>query len=303
MEGCGRVPGVIGRLRGRQEWQFFGALRQASPGYALAWWTLLVLRGVLPAVLAVATGALVQAIQDAEPLGGPLTVLGVTFVVFQVLSPLHEVVGANLGNRTAAWLNDRLMVACTTPEGMAHLERPELIEDLTMARDFDLGISGPPLFISMGFIASGLVMLVLGAASAVVLTGLAWWAPLVLLAGWGSTHWLLRESGVWKDRNTDEVRSAQRHADYAFRLAVDPPAAKEVRLFGLSDWVIDRFSANRRRLYDLQWAATRMRERSVVGCLLVVTAANGVVFTVLASWTASGRLDLAEAVKIGRAHV
>ena len=50
---------------------------------------------------------------------------------------------------------------------------------------------------------------------------------------WLATHWLLRESGVWRDRNTDEVREAQRHADYAYRLAVDPPAAKELRLFGL----------------------------------------------------------------------
>ena len=62
------------------------------------------------------------------------------------------------------------------------------------------------------------------------------------IGAWVSTHYLLRESAVWRDRNTDEVRTAQRHADYAYRLAVDPPAAKEVRLFGLSDWVIDRFT-------------------------------------------------------------
>src|SRR5438876_7104556 len=41
--------------------------------------------------------------------------------------------------------------------------------DLTMARDFDLGITGPPIFISMDFIAAGLVELVGGLASAVVL--------------------------------------------------------------------------------------------------------------------------------------
>ena len=29
-----------------------------------------------------------------------------------------------------------------------------------------------------------------------------------------ATHWLLRESAVWFDRNTDEVRAAQRDADY-----------------------------------------------------------------------------------------
>ena len=36
---------------------------------------------------------------------------------------------------------------------------------------------------------------------------------------------------------TPEVRSAQRHADYAYRLAVDPQPAKELRLFGLAGWV------------------------------------------------------------------
>ena len=75
---------------------------------------------------------------------------------------------------------------------------------------------------------------------------------------------------MWRDRNTDEVRTAQRHAEYAYRLAVDAPAAKEVRLFGLSDWVIDRFTTRRRRLYELQWKATRLRERRCSVELLVV---------------------------------
>ena len=58
-------------------------------------------------------------------------------------------------------------------------------------------------------------------ASAALLAGYAWWAPLLLAGAWLATHWLLRESGVWRDRNTTEVREAQRHADYAYRLAVD----------------------------------------------------------------------------------
>ena len=90
---------------------------------------------------------------------------------------------------------------------------------------------------NMDFIAGGLVELLGGIASALVLFGFAWWAPPCCSLAWGSTHWLLRESGVWRDRNTDEVQTAQRHADYAYRLAVDPPAAKEVRLFGLAPWV------------------------------------------------------------------
>jgi hypothetical protein len=89
--------------------------------------------------------------------------------------------------------------------------------------------------------ASGLVEMIAGLASAAVLFGYAWWAPLVLAGVWLATHWLLHESGVWRDRNTEEVRQAQRHADYAYRLVVEPHAAKELRLFGLAGWVVDSF--------------------------------------------------------------
>jgi len=283
-------------LRERQECAFFGALRRAAPALTAAWWSVLVLRGLLPPALAIAIGQIVGAVEADRSLAGPLTLLGVLFVALQVLPPLHQAIGANLGDRTAAWLNDRLMDATTTPPGIGHLEDPELTNDLTVARDFELGIMGPPLSVSMDFIAAGLVELLGGLAAAAVLFGFSWWAPMVLLAAWGSTHWLLRESGVWKDRNTDEVRNAQRHADYAFRLAVDPPAAKEVRLFGLAGWVIERFAARRRRLYELQWQATRMRERSVIGCLVIVLAANVLVLWAIGDAAADGRIGLAAAV-------
>ena len=142
-----------------------------------------------------------------------------------------------------------------------------------------------------------------GLASAVVLAGYAWWAPIVLGGAWLATHWLLRESAVWRDRNTEEVRGAQRDADYAYRLAVDPPASKELRLFGLAGWTIDRFVARRTRLHELQYAATRLRERPVIWSMLLVVAANVVVFWSLASAAAAGRISLGEAVVFAQSAV
>ena len=123
-----------------------------------------------------------------------------------------------------------------------------------------------------------------------------WWAPIPLVLAWGSTHWLLRESAIWRDRQTDEVVEAQRHADYTYRLAVDPPAAKELRLFGLADWTVDRFAARRRRLVDLRWDATRLKQRPVRWALAAVLAANAVVFWSLARDTADGRIGLGQVV-------
>lgn len=284
------------RLTERKEWKFFAALPKAAPWLALAWWLVLLLRGALPAAFAIAMGVLVSAVQHGQPLAGPLALVGTIFILLQVLSPIHQALSANLGDRTAAWLYDRVTDACVRPPGMGHLEDPKLTSDLTVARDFDLGMTGPPLTISMDFIASGMVEMVGGIACAVILAGYAWWAPIMLAGAWAATHWLLRESAVWRDRNTEEVRGAQRDADYAYRLAVDPPASKELRLFGLVGWTMQRFTARRTRLHELQYAATRLRERPLIWSLLVVLVANIAVFWALAIAAANGRITLGAAV-------
>jgi len=290
------MAGMFQRLTERQEWKFFSVLPKAAPGLALAWWLALLLRGVLPAAFAIAMGVLVGAVQSGDSLAGPLALVGTIFVLLQVLSPIHQAVSANLGDRAAAWLYDRLTEACVRPPGIAHLEDPKLTSDLTVARDFDLGMTGPPLTISMDFIASGMVEMVGGIVCAVILAGYAWWAPILLAGAWAATHWLLRESAVWRDRNTEEVRGAQRDADYAYRLAVDPPASKELRLFGLVGWTMERFITRRTRLHELQYAATRLRERPLIWSLLLVVGANIAVFWALASAATNGRITLGAAV-------
>src|SRR6185503_2798809 len=100
-----------------------------------------------------------------------------------------------------------------------------------------------------------------------------------------------------------EVRSAQRDADYTYRLAVDPAPAKELRLFGLAGWTIDRFINRRTRLHALQYEATRLREKPLLWSVLLVLAANLLVFWWLASAAAGGRISLAELVVFSQAGV
>ncbi len=287
---------MLERLTQRKEWKFFGVLPKADGVLAAGWSVALLLRGTLPAAFAIAMGLLVGAVQRGDPLLRPLAFAGTVFVLLQVAGPIHQALSANLGDRTAAWLYDRLTAACVRPPGMEHLEDPTLTSDLTVARDFDLGMTGPPLSISLDFIANGLVETIGGFASALILARYAWWAPIVLAGAWLATHYFLRESAVWRDRNTEEVRSAQRDADYAYRLAVDPPASKELRLFGLAGWTLDRFVARRTRLHELQYAATRLRERPVAWSLILVVLANVIIFLSLASSATAGRISLGEIV-------
>ncbi len=294
---------MLRRLRERQEWQFFAALPRAAPALALAWWSTLALRALLPPLFAVAMGVLVAAVVRRSSLGAPLAIAGSVFVLLQVLGPLHKALSANLGSRLAAWLYDRLTAACVRPPGMGHLEDPRLTGDLTVARDFDLGMTGPPMDINMDFIADGLVVFLSGLGCALLLFRYAWWVPPVLAGAWLATHWLLRESGVWFDRNTDEVREAQRHADYAYRLAVDPPAAKELRLFGLADWTLARFVERRTLLFERIYRATRLRERPLAWSVLIVTAASVGVFAALALDARAGRLEIGQLVAFAQLAV
>lgn len=271
-------------------------LPKADPILASFWWGLLVGRGILPALFAVGMGLLIGAVQSGIGILFALTVVASLFVGVQVLSPLHLATSQNLGSKTAAYLYDELSITCAEPPGIGHLEDPSLTKDLAMARDFDLGISGPPLYVSMNFIASGLVEMVAGLTAACILFGYAWWAPPVLAGAWLMTHYLLRESSVWKDRQTDKVQTAQRHADYAYKIAVDPPASKEIRLFGLGDWIVERFRKERRLLHDLRWHATRLRRRPVVWSLLLVLAANALVFGLMAMDVVAGLITLDKVV-------
>ena len=294
---------MLRRLTDRQEWKFFAVLPKADPVLAFAWWVVLVLRGALPAIFAIAMGLLVGAVERGDSLAGPLALVGAVFVLLQILAPIHHAISMSLGDRTAAWLYDRLTEACVRPPGMGHLENPSLTSDLTVAREFDLGMTGPPLSYSLDFIAGSLVELMAGLASAVVLFAYTWWAPLVLGGAWFATHWLLKESAVWRDRNTEEVRSAQRDAEYAYRLAVDAPPAKELRLFGLAGWTIDRFINRRTRLHALQYEATRLRERPMLWSLLIVTGANIAVFWSMAASASAGSLTLGELVVFAQTAV
>ena len=286
----------MGRVQAWPPWRLVRALPGAHRGWAAAWWALLALRAAMPSVFAVASGWLVAAVTTGSDVLGPLIGLALSLVVLQVAAPLHSAVSQNLGFLLGAHLADRLASATVAPAGLRHLEDPELAGDLSTAREFDLGVTQVPMYLALDFVTAGIVQFLSGVIAAVVLAGYSWWGALLLLVAWSSTHVLLRESGVWKDRNTEPVQRARRDAEYAFNLAVEPVYAKELRLFGLQEWALDRFAGARQRLFAYQYEATRLRERSIAVAAVAVIGANLVVFWSLARQSADGSVPVAVTV-------
>ena len=278
----------VGGLRERQEWKFFGVLPKADRTLAIVWWVVLVLRGVLPAVFAIAMGVLVAAVQRGDSLAGPLAFVGCVFVLLQVLTPIHQAVSANLGDRTAAWLYDRLTEACVRPPGMGHLEDPTAHQrshggarfrprhDRSAAVDLHgLHRRRPGRDDRRPRLRRRALRLrLVGAARA--RRRLA-----------GDALAAARERGLARPQHR---RSPRRAARRGLRLPARrrSAAGKELRLFGLADWTIDRFVTRRTRLHALQYEATRLREQPVLWSLLLVIGANVVVFWSLASAAGDG---------------
>jgi len=283
------------RLTSSNQWRFFRALSRASRGLALAWFGLIVARGLLPIALVLAIGEVVASVGDGDTgaLTRGLSVVAIVFTLSQVLASVHTQVSVSLGDRMSTYLQDQLLDATLTPDGFGHMESKDLADRLAVAQDFDLGRSCPPMDISIGIIAGGLVEFVAGLGQMGVLATYRWWAALLIGAAWLSTHWLLRESTT-SSRLDDRVQAAQRRAEYTWRLAVDPPAAKEVRLFGLSDWTVAQFAENCRRLVDLRWNAMRLRERPMIWTTVLLLGMNLGLFGLLARDAANGSIDLAE---------
>ncbi len=74
-------------------------------------------------------------------------------------------------------------------------------------------------------------------------------------------------------------------------------------MFGLADWVVERFRSRRRRLFDLRWEATRLKERPLVWSILLVLGANVVVFWSMAGAALDGHLTLARLVTFASAVI
>lgn len=291
------------RLRRSAEWRFFGVLRTASPGLAAAWWALVALRGLLPAGFVLAMGWLISAVQHGDGLGLPLVAMGVAFVGMQVVAPAHDAVSGNLGVAASAWLHERLLLACVTPAGLAHLERADLADDLAMAREVDRGMTGPDIPTSMPGIAAGFSSYAAGTANVVLLFGFRWWAPLVLSATWLSTHWFLRSGAIWLQRHDPDVAEQQRKAGYAYRLSVDAPASKEMRLFGLGDFVIGGMRDIRLRLMDLSWEGRRLGRRQAEIAMAIVAVGNALFFWALAASAMHGDLSLGRLTVFAQAAI
>ncbi|WP_165546594.1 ABC transporter ATP-binding protein [Kribbella soli] len=182
---------------------------------------------------------------------------------------LQRAAATALGERVDALLQHELMKAVAAPSGVRHLEDPATAALVEVGRDTLRADWARPgrLASTIGGLATGRIILV---ASGIILAGFHWWLGAGLLV-----------AGVWaayEDRVASRTEAGHhygatesaRRMRYFNDLGTTPPAAKEIRLFGLPAFVVGRHGET--------WAATMQRVLTPAGRRpLVATAFLGVV--------------------------
>jgi ATP-binding cassette subfamily B protein len=209
-------------------------------------------------------------------------------VAREVVAAVQVVVQTDLYRRYEEYLLTRVMRATLAAPRLELFEDPELAGKADRA----VRIAG----LEPGDLVDGLgekwARQAQGLAAA-VLVATVWPVAAAALA----VVWLLIGRRMQADMHrADRLawEDAVRRADYFVRLGVRPEWAKEVRVFGLVDWLADRFGRQWGRVLDEMWKARRIDQRTISLLLAVVLAANAAVLGLGARAALDGALGVGQ---------
>ena len=227
---------------------------------------------------------------DGRRLITALAVLGAAFVLNHASGGAREVLTWTASRRVDRHLRARVLDATLGPPGVAHLEDPEVLDKIAITRAAADGIT-PGM--AAGAVAQVAVNRLLVIPSAAILASFRWWLP--LLVG-GSLLWMrvvMRRHLMRTIKTKMAETGVLRRAQYFVDLALTPTAAKEARVFGLRDWIEDRFRTHFLTAMREVWRERARSQRRLLPPLLasLVTTAAG--YALIGRAAARGDIDLA----------
>lgn len=247
--------GTFGRWRAGKEartarHELIRLLPRLSPGLIVVVVLLVLLNSALSVLLLIATGTLIGAIPQAiqggldsaagERLVRMLVTVAVLFVAHPFVTLAQNLVVSSFGRRVNTELQRRVMAAALRPATIGHLEDPVTLDLIRDAQGVGTGQWTPGLAV-VGLVANAALRL--GTlTSAFLVAGFRWWLAVVLVAFGGLVRYRMVDDSLrgasWGLEQTPRLR----RSDYLRTLALEPTAAKETRVFGLGDFLLERFS-------------------------------------------------------------
>jgi ATP-binding cassette subfamily B protein len=254
----------VHRIRSAPRIRALALMWQATRPLSLVAALFVVAEGALPVLVLVAMGRVTGAIPGAVEQGlssaegrrliADLAVAGGIYALSLMRGPLEDALAAAVSARVEVLMQRRLVTSVSAPVGIEHLEDEALLDRLASAQGQLL--SNQPATAPMAVVSLWGDRL-MGIFACVVLASYRWYLGLGLLAMWLVVR---RPLGRLIRSRTQRARSAGpslRRSWYMLGLAYKPPAAKEMRVFGLADWTAQRHSDEWLDAMRPSWAQLR----------------------------------------------
>lgn len=240
------------------------------------------LSAALPIVVTILTGRLIGSIPATAQGGfgspaGHATVIilvGITaFVVTQrVVGPLLHAVGSVLGRELEVYLQERVIGAVVQPAGVSHLEDSSVLDLLRVVRGFGTDANRPSDAVAA--LVEVIPFWIQSVLSFIVLMFFQWWLGLAWLVLWPFLLHLLQREYLRAGEVGYGQSTPLRRAEYLRDLAITPQAAKELRIWGMRDWLIAKFESVWFATMEPVWQARNFSPRVTWGVSAVLLVGN-----------------------------
>ncbi|HEY3143380.1 MAG TPA: ABC transporter ATP-binding protein [Acidimicrobiales bacterium] len=239
-----------------------GAMVRASPGLSALALGVTVVSGAIPPAFNLTSGLVAGSVESAVQAGDrslagvapSLALATVLYLAMHMLGPVRDGLGAALMRRVDTALTADVMQAMSRPRGVAHLEDPEVLDRIAQ-------VEGAVNAMTPGAGAMYLIMVwvqrLQGSISLVIVATFSPPLAAALLVG----HLVAYRWRRWHQREMTSALLGRiegiRRSQYMHRLAVEPEAAKEARVFSLSRWFRGRYRQEYLAVMEEVWRRRR----------------------------------------------
>ncbi len=282
----------------RDRWLTIRLVFDTSRGLTVAVVGCILLGALLPLLFTLSTGVAANAVGPAvtgglssaagDRLISAVVVVGVLFVVQQTLAPVRDGVIDLLARAFRREMFGRTMAATLAPPTIAHLEDPAFKDQI--AKVDQISVLGPRAAL-LGL--AGQSTLRLGGLGSLVLVARETPALALLLFA-ALLHEQRRYRDSYQQLTGTIWNDAQklRRSNYLQSLATGPEAAKEVRVFGLSSWVVQQYRSAWFQVMDRLWAERRRNWPNALKGTVPVVAVEVVALALIARRAATSAIEI-----------
>jgi ATP-binding cassette subfamily B protein len=280
----------------RQLWSLLWSASRPISLTVVAW---VAANALTPAAVVASLGVVVGEVPGAVK-GGILSEAGEGLIVSLIvaaliygfsliLDPIGTALGTAAKSRITARLQSRLLVAVSGPVGIDHLEDPLVLDKLSRAEGSLTGyFPGDAPVTWAGSLASRIA----GVVGCVVISLYIWWLGQLLLVMWLLVRRFML-GGIVKQATEMRGQTATlRRAWYLAGVGIKARDAKEVRVFGLPNFITERFrSSYTETIHAGSENLQGIHRRAAIG-FTVVLASYGLALSAIAVDAVTHTIDL-----------